>query len=419
MGLQTWINKLQGKQSQRQLVNPADILRTSFAAMFGPSEAGIPINEEIALRFSAVWSCVRILSELPASLPLEIIEEKGLSRIPVEFHPVKDILMYPNQYMNRFTYTELTNGYLQLWGNGISVIEYNKGIPIKLTPVHPLSVQPTMDNGKVFYKINDYLTGINGTFFSEEVVHHKMFSTNGIWGKSPIQVAKDNIGLGMAAEKFGNSFFRKGGNLKAVIETDNHLDDKVFADWKARWDKFYSGESGDHVTPILEYGLKYKMLGIPPEQAQFIATRQFQLQEIARIFNVPPHMIGDLSRTTFSNIEHSDIQFVKYTLRPILRRQELELEQKLLKPEELGRIRIRFNMDGLLRGDLTTITAHIHQMVIDGIITPNEGRTLLNRDPLPGLDTPYVPANITGKNPQDNNSQGKNIPATNDQVNEN
>jgi HK97 family phage portal protein len=161
------------------------------------------------------------------------------------------------------------------------------------------------------------------------------------------------------------------------------------------------------------------MLGIPPEQAQFIATRQFQLQEIARIFNVPPHMIGDLSRTTFSNIEHSDIQFVKYTLRPILRRQELELEQKLLKPEELGRIRIRFNMDGLLRGDLTTITAHIHQMVIDGIITPNEGRTLLNRDPLPGLDTPYVPANITGKNPQDNSSQGKNVPATNDQVNEN
>lgn len=375
----------------------SDFRSGAFGSMMGMSDSGISVSEETSLKFSAVWACVRLLSELPASLPIEIIEEKGRDRIPVENHPAKQVLLFPNPYMNRFTYHELQNGYLQLWGNGVSVIDNKtKGIAQSLIPVHPSSVKTILDNGRVFYKIDDKDTGVKGTYFSEEVVHYKNFSTTGIWGKSPIQIARENIGLGLQAEKFGAHFFRKGGNIKAVIESEGHLDDKQFKEWKKRWDNYYAGEQGNHETPVLEYGLKYKALGIPPEQAQFIATRTFQLQEIARIFNVPPHMLADLSRSTFSNIEHSDLQFVKYTLRPILRRQELELEQKLLLPTEQGRIRIRFNIDGLLRGDLATLTTHIHQMVIDGVMTPNEGRSLLNRNPLPGKDEPYEPANITG-----------------------
>jgi len=378
-------------------------LRKTFADLIGVSEAGICVNEETALKMSAVWSCIRLLSELPASLPIEVYRETGRSREAID-HPVKSLLLNPTVLMNRFTWHELMNAYLQGWGNAVAIIRSDDyyGLPYQLIPVHPSSVAVVVSDGQVFYKINDYDQKIHGTFFASEVVHYKMFSTNGLMGKSPIRIARDNIALGLAAEQFGNKFFARGGNLKAVIESEGHMSDKEFVEWKARWEKFYSGPVGDHTTPILEYGLKYKQLGIPPENAQFIATRTFQIQEIARIFNVPPHMIADLSRSTFSNIEHQDIQFVKYTLRPILRRQEMELEDKLLTPDEKGVIRIRFNLDGLLRGDLATQTTHLREMVLSGIMVPNEARGILNLNPLPGLDKPYVPANIVGNNkPED------------------
>lgn len=375
----------------------ADSRSGSFAEMGGISNSGITVNEESSLRFSAVYNLYRLWTELPASLPIEIIEDKGDKRVPVTDHPAKQVLLFPNDYTNGFGYQEMDNGHMQLWGNGVSLIaNRNRGVPEKLISIHPSSVTAVMEGGKIFYKIRDRLTGISGTFFSEEVVHQKMISLNGVWGKGVIQVARENIGLGLAAEKYGATFFKKGGNLKSVIETEGHIPDKEFKEWKKRWDENYAGERGNHETPLLEWGMKYKALGIPPEQAQFILTRQFSLQDMCRWFNTPPHMIGDLSRSTFSNIEHSDLQFVKYCLRPVLKRREAEYERKLLSPKEWGRIKIRYNLDAMLRGDLASLTNHIHQMVLDGVMTPNEGRRLLNLNPLPGGDVPYKPANIMG-----------------------
>ena len=376
-------------------------LSASLANLIGESASGIVVNEETALRFSAVWQAIRITSELPASLPLETLEEQGDKRIPIE-HDIKEVLMHPNALMNRFTWHELMNAWLQGWGNGVAIIDSRRrGIPETLMPVHPASVEPKFSDGRVFYKVDDKEIGIKGTFFAEEVIHYKGFTTTGFWGKSPIQVAKDNIGLSMAAEKFGAKYFKKGRNLKAVLETEGHMKDDEFKAWKKRWEEAYSGDIGDHSTPILEYGLKYKALGVAPEAAQFIQTRQFGIQDVARWFNLPPHMLGDLSRATFSNIEHQDLQFVKYCLRPILRRQEIELEEKLLKPEERGRIRIRYNLDGMLRGDLASQTQHIKEMVLSGVLSPDEGRALLNRNPRPGGNEFYKPANIIGKNNND------------------
>ena len=142
--------------------------------------------------------------------------------------------------------------------------------------------------------------------------------------------------------------------------------------------------------------MTYKPLGIAPEAAQFLQTRQFSIQDVARWFNLPPHMLGDLSRSTFSNMEQQDISFVKYNFRALIRRQEIELEQKLLLPRERGKYFIRYNLDGLLRGDLATVTAHIKEMVLSGVINPNEGRALLNRNPRPGGEEFYTPANIVG-----------------------
>jgi len=396
----------------------APALQGSFSALMGgASDSGVSVTEETSLKFSAVWLARRILSELPASLPIEVFETKGSNRTSID-HPIKEVLQRPNVLMNSFTWHELMNDWLQGWGNGISVIDNRAtGRATSLMPVHPSSVKVKLVDGKVFYDVNDRDLGIKGRFFSEEVVHYKMFTQTGLWGRGPISVAKDNIGLGLAAEKFGARFFKKGGNLKSVIEATGHLDDKQFKAWKERWDQFYSGELGDHTTPVLEYGMTYKALGIAPDAAQFLQTRQFSIQDVARWFNLPPHMLGDLSRSTFSNMEQQDISFVKYTLRPILRRQEIELEEKLLLPAERNKINIRYNLDGLLRGDLASVTAHIKEMVLSGVLCPDEGRALLNRNPRPGGSEFYTPANIIGNQPgktentpSDNSSDNNNSP---------
>jgi HK97 family phage portal protein len=380
-----------------------EAFKGSFAGFDGFSDSGVSVTEDSSLKFSAVWLARRILSELPASLPIEVYELSGNNRTSIE-HPAKDVLLRPNVLMNSFTWTELMNDWLQGWGNGVAVIDNRTtGRATSLMPVHPSTVTPSISNGKLFYKINDRDMGINGTFYSEEIIHYKLFTAHGLWGKSPIQMAKDNIGLGLAAEKFGAKFFKKGGNIKSVIESTGHMDDKQFAEWKTRWDKFYSGDSGDHSTPVLEYGMTYKPMGIAPDAAQFLETRQFSIQDIARWFNLPPHMLGDLSRSTFSNMEQQDISFVKYNFRALIRRQEIELEEKLLLPKERGKIFIRYNLDGLLRGDLATVTQHIKEMVLSGVINPDEGRALLNRNPRPGGSEFYTPANIIGNTNKETN----------------
>lgn len=302
--------------------------------------------------------------------------------------------------MNSFSFIELMNARLQLHGNSYAVIKFDlKGEPYNLIPVDSGCVTVKVFNGEPFYIINDPEMGIKGTLMYWEVLHFKMLSRNGMTGMSPIAAAREGIGLGLAAEKFGADFFQKGGNLKGVLETDNHLDDKIFKAWKAHWEKFYGGSVGDHTTPILEYGLKYKQLGIPPNDAQFIETRVFQLQDIARFFNMPPSLIGDLSRATFSNGEQQDLQFAKYSLRPLLKHQEVEFEQKLVNLKDEGTISIKYNMDGLLRADMKTRAAYEQTLVTSGILTRNEAREIENREPLEGLDTPLDPAFLTGKQP--------------------
>jgi HK97 family phage portal protein len=382
----------------------SDLMKGNLAGLVGGSESGVNVTQETALAFSAVWQAMRIWSELPPSLPIEFYEEKSGYRTQIE-HDAKEVLLNPSGLMNRFTWNELMSAWLHGWGNGISVIDRNGGARIQsLTPVHPSSVTAKLSNGRIFYDINDRELGVKGTFFSEEVIHYKGFTTTGLWGKSPIVTGKDNLGLAIATEKFGSKFFRKGGNLKQVIETEGHMSDPEFNSWKARWQANYTGENGDHETPILEYGMKLKSLTIAPEAAQFLQTRQFSIQDVARWFNLPVHMLNDLSRSTFSNIEHQDLQLIKYSFRATLKRMETELEGKLLLPKERDVIKIRFNLDALLRGDLASVTQHIKEMVQVGVMSPNEARALINKNPRPGGDEFYTPANIIGNTNKEKNA---------------
>lgn len=357
----------------------------------------VNVNHNTALKFSAVYAAVRLLSEIPASLPLSLMMKSGNGYVADNSSPIAQLLKDPSDIMTTFDFHELMNSSLQLRGNAVAVIIYDRGVPVKLQPVDWSGVNVILKDGKVFYEIKDDTFGISGTFSSDDILHYKLLSYDGLIGRSPISLAKENIALAISAEQYGKDFFDKGGNHKAVIETQNPFKSYTeYAGWKEKYDKEHGGFGSNHGVPVLQPGMTYKQLTMSMEDAQFIATRQFQLTDIARWFNVPPHLLSDLSRSTFSNIEHQDLQFIKYSLRAIIERQEKELEKKLLTPKQRETGEIRFNLDGLARGDMQVRSNYIVSMVNAGVISPNEGRKIEGLEPKPGNDELRLPANIVG-----------------------
>jgi HK97 family phage portal protein len=367
------------------------------------SEAGITVNTSTSQTYSAVFACVRIYEWIMGSLPIRVTQMQDGKLIDLTDGPVYSLLNFPNKYLNRYSFFSLMNARLQLYGNAVAVIMFENNIPTSLIPVDWSSVNIRLINGEPVYVINDIETGIKGPFLSWQVIHFKINSRNGWIGMSPLSAARESIGLGMAADKFGSSFFRKGGNLKGTLETDNHIGDKEFDAWKKRWEKYYGGSIGDHETPVLEYGMKYKPIGIPPNDAQFLETKIFQIQDVARFFGLPPSVIGENSRNTFSNGEQQDIQYVKYALSPICKMEEDELEFKLMSRDAQNKENISFNLDTLLRGDMLSRARYEQTLVSAGILTRNEAREIENKPALPGLDKPLDPAFLTGKQNNQNN----------------
>ena len=354
----------------------------------GDTSSGQTVTEETSLKFTGVWSAVDLRSTLLASMPVGQFDITQQGRTVVNDELYKLLAYQPNPWMNAFDFWSLMNNYLDLWGNSYAVItRNNRGRVVALSPIHPQYVTPDTKTGELIYKITDHENrGLEPVYRPAQMLHFKGMCTDGVVGKSPIRNAAEAIGVGMAAEKFGAAFFNGNGISRGVLEMDSSLDDKSKEAFAKAW-----ANNKDHGTPLLEHGIKYKSLSIPPEDAQFLGTRQFSMQDIARIYHIPPSLLGDLSRSTFSNIEHSDIQFVKYGLRPMVKRYEKELELKLL-PAKLGERVIRFNLDGILRGDTAARGAFYSQMRTNKIMTANEIRRLENLNPIEGGDILENPA---------------------------
>ena len=228
----------------------------------------------------------------------------------------------------------------------------------------------------------------------DKFLHFKDISYDGIIGQSRVSLASDAINLGISAEQFGKEFFDKGGHSKGVIEMDGIMGADAFTVFKKRWD-----ENANHGTPLLDGGKKYKQLTIPMEDAQFIATREFQLQDIARIFGVPVTLLGS-DKSNYNTAEALNQNFMKYSLRPMVKRYEHELESKLLG-DELGQVNLRFNMDGILRGDTAARASYYSIMKTNKIMTTNEIRALENMNPIAGGDILENPATTSDKNTTD------------------
>ena len=331
-----------------------------YSFLFGRTTSGKPVNETTAMQTTAVYACVRILSEAVDSLPVHVYryrEDGGKEK--VIDHPLYQVLHdEPNPEMTSFVFRETLMSHLLIWGNAYAqIIRDGAGRVLALYPLLPnkMDVQRD-DNGEIYY-VYSRSSDENPNFKEygdiklkkEDVLHIPGLGFDGLIGYSPIAMAKNAVGMTLACEEYGASFFANGANPGGVLEHPGVLKDpsKVRESWNA----VYRGSNNAHKIAVLEEGMKYQQIGIPPEEAQFLETRKFQINEIARLYRIPPHMIGDLDKSSFSNIEQQSLEFVKYTLDPWVIRWEQSLQKALLLPGEKGKYFIKLNVDGLLRGD--------------------------------------------------------------------
>ena len=282
---------------------------------------------------------------------------------------------------------------LLLWGNAYAVIRRDENSNIQeLILVHPsdVNVFRSEKDSRLYYTVS--IDGRGYNVASKDMLHIPGLSFDGIKGYSPIAVMRESMGLGLAAQKFGARFFGNGANMDGVIEVAGTLSDTVYDRLRKSWDEKYHGISNSHKTAILEGGSTYKRIGIPPEEAQFLQTRQFQISEVGRMFGVQPHLLMDLDRATNNNIEHQGMEFVTFTLTPWVSRIEAELNRKLFTTEEKITKYVEFNLSGLLRGDSKSRSEYYKSMFSIGAMSPNRIRQLENESAYDGGDQHFAQA---------------------------
>lgn len=377
-----------------------------FSLLFGRTTSGKTVNERTALQTTAVYACVRILSETIASLPLHVYRYTEGGKAKDTEHVLYTLLHdEPNPDMTSFVFRETLMSHLLIWGNAYAqILRDRSGQVIGLYPLLPdqMSVHRS-EKGKLFYVYNrdeednpNFQEKGSIVLSQEEVLHIPGLGFDGLIGYSPIALAKNAVGMTLACEEYGASFFGNGANPGGVLEHPGILKDP--AKVRDSWNAVYQGTRNAHKVAVLEEGMSYKQIGIPPEEAQFLETRKFQINEIARLFRIPPHMVGDLEKSSFSNIEQQSLEFVKYTLDPWVVRFEQALKKSLLLPEEKKTHFIKFNVDGLLRGDYQSRMNGYAIGRQNGWLSTNDIRELEELNPIPpeeGGDLYLINGNMT------------------------
>lgn len=348
-------------------------------------------TEEGSLAISAVWACVRILSETVGTLPIHLYHKTTSGREQCSGHPCGTILQKPNDYASRSALLQHLMIGCTLWGNGYARIHRDKAFrPVRLQLLQPYDCEPilTVDD-ELFYRLS------TGEFVpAYDIIHLKGLSTNGYKGKSPIAVHRENLALTESAQEYGEKFFNQGGNMSGVFKYPGTLKKEAYDRLRKDLIAQSTGLHNAHTPLLLEGGMTYERISIPPEDAQFIATRKFQKTEIATIYGVPPHMIADLERATNNNIEHQGMEFVQYCLLPYLVRLEEEFNRKLLREDEFGEYYFLFGLNGLLRGDAKTRSEYYKNMNIVGALSANEIRSLEDMNSYDGGDKYFVQMNM-------------------------
>lgn len=368
----------------------------------GASASGIVVNPQTAMQAATVYSCVQVLAQSIAMLPLNMYAKgKDGSRALATDHPLFPLLHdQPNDWQTSVEFFEMMVASLALRGNAYAYINRGRsGRVVELLPLHPDMVRANMTKG---FQLQYQVTLPDGTFQTMgpgELLHVRGMTLNGWIGISPIAYARESIGLALATEKFGGQLFKNGAKMGGVLEHPGKIGQDAYDRLKTSFDAAYSGENA-HKTAILEEGMKFSKISMTADDSQFLETRKYQRSEIAAVFRVPPHMIGDLERATFSNIEQQSLEFVTYTLMPWLTRIEKAIKRDLLTEKERQQYTVKFNVNNLLRGDASARSTYYHNGILDGWLTRNEARMAESEigivlNPIDGLDVPLMPLNMT------------------------
>ena len=364
---------------------------SAYTFYLGGSTSGKAVTERSAMQMTAVYSCVRILAEAVAGLPLHVYKytdsggkEKALD------HPLYRLLHdEPNPEMSSFVFRETLMTHLLLWGNAYAqVIRNGKNEVVALYPLMPNKMTVERDsNGQLYYSYyrgsDEAIRDTQNTVILKpsDVLHIPGLGFDGLVGYSPIAMAKNAIGMAIACEEYGAKFFANGAAPSGVLEHPGTIKDPSRV--REAWQSQFGGSANSGKIAVLEEGMKYTPISISPEQAQFLETRKFQINEIARIFRVPPHMVGDLEKSSFSNIEQQSLEFVKYTLDPWVIRWEQSLMRSLLSLDEKVQYFVKFNLEGLLRGDYQSRMNGYAIGRQNGWMSANDIRELENLDRIP------------------------------------
>ena len=367
---------------------------SNYAFFMGGTTSGKAVTERSAMQMTAVYSCVRILSEAVAGLPLHLYKytDSGGKAMALDHSLYRLLHDEPNPEMSSFVFRETLMTHLLLWGNAYAqIIRNGKNEIVALYPLMPNKMSVDRDeNGRLYYT---YYRGSDEAIKNKEfavtlqpsdVLHIPGLGFDGLVGYSPIAMAKNAIGMAIACEEYGAKFFANGAAPGGVLEHPGTVKDPQRV--RESWQSTFGGSGNANKIAVLEEGMKYTPIGISPEQAQFLETRKFQINEIARIFRVPPHMVGDLEKSSFSNIEQQSLEFVKYTLDPWVIRWEQSIQRSLLNSEEKKKYFAKFNVEGLLRGDYQSRMNGYAIGRQNGWMSANDIRELENLDRIPAED---------------------------------
>jgi HK97 family phage portal protein len=356
------------------------------------------VTADAAMRLTAVYACVRVLCESVSTLPFVLYRKSANGgKTIVRDHWIYDLFgNAPNEFQNPMEYRETMQQHLSLRGNGLSQIEWNgRGEASALIPIHPDTVQIEMLSTGPRKNWRYVVTNADGSetpLTRGEVFHLRCMSPDGVVGMNPIAAARDAVATGLSAQDYGMRYFQNDATPGGWIEYPGQFkDDEQRRIFRDQWQRQQAGRNR-HKTAVLEFGMKYHPIEVKNSDAQYLESRKFSRSEIATLFRVPPHMIGDLERATFSNIEQQSLEFVAYSLMPWLVRWESAIRFAFIDPKD--NLEVEFPTLALLRGDAAARSTYYHNGILDGWMTRNEARVSESFNPLDGLDEPLRPLNM-------------------------
>jgi len=369
-----------------------------------PVAAGVSVNPDTMMRLSAVYNAVSTISDTMGMLNTHLYQDDAQGRRKATSSSLYKLLKErPNNMYNAMDFKSILQAHVLIYGNGYAVIHRSSTETIKaLEIIHPSDVT-VYQYGKGIeaekrYRVSGY--GINRELYDYEIIHIMNYSKDGLEGVSPLDIMRENLGGQLATEHFGNSFFGNGATVGGVLKMKGRIpgrDKNERQEWvkmaREQFDAMSSGVENMHKVMFLEDGSEFERLTFPPEQIQFIETRRFGVEDVARYFKVPAHMLGIQDGAKYNNVEHSNLWFYKHTLLPHLTRWEQELNAKLLSERQRKNMYFKFNVQTLLRGDMKSQVEYMEKRVNMQSMTPNEVRMYFEENPIDGGDQVLIPKN--------------------------